>query len=140
MLEKATIIPVEIGLLDYYWPHVVSYIQDALEHTDQEISLESILSDIANQTRQLWIIKHGNEYLAGIITEIEEYDTGLKVGQVTFAGGRDHDLWDHFTDLVGEWFKEQGCQKIEIIGRLGWKRLYEKRGFKPKYLIMRKDL
>lgn len=140
MLGKSTIIPVETRLLDYYWPHVVSYIEDALEHTDQETSLGSILSDIANQKRQLWIVKHNGEYLAGIITQIEEYFSGLKVGQITFAGGRNHELWDHFTDIVGKWFKEQDCDKIEIIGRMGWKRLYQKRGFEPKYLIMRKDL
>ena len=140
-LEKATILPVETRLLDYYWPFVVNYIQDALEHSDGEVSLGSIYADIANQKKQLWVIKHRNEYLAGIVTDLITYeDNGLKVGQILFAGGKDHHLWDHFTETVGEWFKENGCHKIEIVGRMGWKRLYEKKGFKPAYLILRKDL
>lgn len=139
-LDKATILPISSRDLDFYWPLVSEYIESALEHTDGEISLEDIHSDIANLDRQLWVIKHQSEYIASIVTQIYSYKNGFKIGEITIAGGRDHKLWDHFTDVVGEWFKEQGCKFIDIIGRPGWQRLYRDRGFKTAYVQLRKPL
>ena len=140
MFDKATILPINADDLDFYADIVSEYISRALEHTDNEISLKDILSDIANQKRQLWIIKHNNRYIAAIVTQIYSYNTGVKIGEITLAGGKDHYLWDHFTDVVGEWFKSQGCSLIDIIGRPGWQRLYRDRGFKTAYVQLRKKL
>jgi len=140
MFNKALILPVSTQDVDLYWSFVSQYIESALEHTDGEISLKDIRSDIANQNRQLWVIKYQGEYIAAVITRVFTHNEGLKIGEITFAGGKDHDLWDHFADVVGEWFKNQNCKFIDIVGRPGWQRLYKKRGFKPKYLILRKSL
>lgn len=140
MFDKATIIPVSTRDVDLYWPSVSQYIESATEHTDGEISLQDIHSDIANQDRQLWVIKYQGEYIAAVVTKIYTYDEDLKIGEITFAGGKDHVLWDHFADVVGEWFRNQDCKFIDIVGRPGWKKLYEKRGFRPKYLVLRKSL
>lgn len=140
-LDKAVILPIQTEDLDYYKDFVVSCIKRALEHTDGEISLESVLSDIANHKRQLWVIKYQNDYIAAVVTLIYTHEsTGTKIGEVTIAGGRDHHLWDHFTDVVGRWFKSQGCHFIDIIGRPGWQKLYHKRGFRTAYVQLRKDL
>jgi len=141
MFGKAVILPIQAEDLDLYWPFVIEYISSALEHTDGEITLSEIHAAIANQTRQLWIIKHNSEYIAAIVTQIYSYDgSNLKIGEVTMAGGSQHDIWDHFTDVVGEWFKEQGCKFIDIIGRPGWQRLYRDRGFRTAYVQLRKEL
>jgi len=138
LLDKATIHPVDTDFLDYYWPLVSSYIQDALEHTDGEIDLSGVLSDIANHERQLWVIKHSNEYIAAVVTYIYTTDTNLKIGEITLAGGSKHELWDHFVDQITQWLKSQGCNFIDIVGRVGWARHYKKQGFKVKYQILRK--
>lgn len=140
MFDKAVILPIKTTDLDFYWPIVSEYIESALEHTDGEISLEDIHSDIVNRERQLWIIKHDDRYIAAVVTQIYSYNSGIKIGEVTIAGGKDHKLWDHFTDVVGEWFKSQGCKFIDIIGRPGWQRLYKDRGFKTAYVQLRKKL
>lgn len=112
-----------------------------MEHTDGEISLTRVLSDIANQKRQLWVIKYREEYIAAVVTQIYSHeDSDFKIGEITFAGGRDHHLWDHFTDVVGNWFKSQGCKFIDIIGRPGWQRLYKERGFRTAYVQLRKNI
>ena len=139
--DKAVILPVDPVDLDYYWPFVSEYISSALEHTDGEISLQDIHSAIANHNRQLWVIKDQSQYIAAVVTQIYSYDgSGVKIGEVTLAGGRDHARWDHFTDLVGEWFQEQGCKFIDIIGRPGWQRIYKDRGFRTAYVQLRKEL
>lgn len=140
LIGKAVILPIDVRDVDFYWPFIVGFIERALEHTDNEISLEDIYADIANQERQLWIIKQNNQYIATVITRIYSYKGGLKVGEVSIAGGSDHNEWDHFTDVVGVWFKEKGCDFIDIIGRSGWQRLYKNRGFKTAYVQLRKPL
>lgn len=137
---KAIILPIKAEDVDYYWPLVSSFLESALEHTDGEIGLQDIRSDIANHDRQLWVIKNDDVYIAAVVTQIYSYNSGKKIGEVTMAGGSRHDLWDHFTDVVGEWFKDQGCQFIDIIGRPGWQRLYKERGFRLAYVQLRKNL
>lgn len=140
LLGKAVILPINPNDLDFYWNVVSEYIESALEHTDNEIGLHDIQSDIANRERQLWIIKHDDRYIAAIVTQIYSYNSGIKIGEITIAGGKDHHLWDHFTDVVGKWFQDQGCKFIDIIGRPGWQRLYKDRGFKTAYVQLRKKL
>lgn len=140
MLGKATILPVNLLDVAYYWPRVIPFILRALDHTDGEISTDKIRSDIDNQERQLWVIKSDGKYIAAIITRIYKTETGFSIGEITMAGGRDHYKWDHFTDVVGEWFKSQGCKHMDIIGRPGWQRLYRDRGFRLAYTQLRKDL
>lgn len=140
MFDKAVILPINPNDLDFYWGFVSEYLESALEHTDGEISLKDIHSDIVNRERQLWIIKRDACYIAAIVTQIYSYNSGIKIGEITIAGGKEHRLWDHFTDVVGEWFKDQGCKFIDIIGRPGWQRLYKDRGFKTAYVQLRKKL
>jgi len=140
-LLKATILPVQPEDVDHYAPYAVKFIQQALEQTDGETSLESILSDIGTQERQLWIVKDHDRYIAALVTQIYSHNhTNYKIGEITIAGGEDHHLWDHFVDLVGDWFKSQGCISMDIVGRQGWHRLYKNRGFKIKYQILRRHL
>ncbi len=141
LLGKAIILPVQNQDICHYEKIAIPFIQDALEHTDGELSLEAILSDIANRKRQLWIVKHNDEYIAAVVTVIYTTETGLKVGEITLAGGKDHHLWDFFPAVVGSWFKEQGCKFIDIVaGRTGWIRKYRDEGFSVRYTILRKGL
>lgn len=140
LLDKSVIMPVQDTEICFYSEIAIPFIQLALERTDGETSLESILSDIANRTRQLWVIKDQDEYIAAVVTMIYTTQTGFKIGEVSFAGGRDQEKWDHFVDVVGQWFKEQGCKFIDIIGRPGWHRLYEKRGFTLLNVQLRRGL
>lgn len=138
--DKATILPIEVDLLDHYWPIVVSFLQSAMEHTDNEIPLSEIRSNIVTQKRQLWVIKHHDSYIAAIVTQIYDFNNGLRIGEITIAGGSNHKVWDHFTDVVGNWFKDEGCKFVDIIGRPGWQRLYKDRGFRTAYVQLRKEL
>jgi hypothetical protein len=141
LLDKATILPIQSDDICHYEEFAIPFILDALEHTDGESSLSAILSDIANRKRQLWLVKADNLYIAAVVTMFYTTETGFKIGEITLAGGRDHHLWDHFPDVVGEWFKAQGCKFIDIVaGRGGWEKLYRDRGFSKRYIILRKGL
>ena len=137
-IDKAVILPISTRDLDFYWHFVSEYIERALEHADW-VSLESIQSDIENHTRQLWVIKDNGRYIAAVVTRIHEYPE-IKIGEISLAGGEFHTRWDHFVDVIGEWFKGHGCAEMSIIGRAGWERLYRKRGFKVHAIELRRNL
>lgn len=140
MSDLATIIPVEAEAVGQVFPLVSGFIEDALEHSDNEISLTGILSDIANRKRQLFVVEHGGSLIAAIITQIYTTQTGKRIGEITLAGGLRQETWAHFPDLVEDWFKSEGCSAVDIVGRAGWQRRYRDRGFKLKYVVLRRDI
>lgn len=135
--EILTVRPDEIG---QYETIALPFIVSALEHSDGETSTGHILSDIATQQRQLWIIKSNGEFIGAIVTQIYTTQTGQKIGEVTLAAGRDYHLWDHFIDVVSCWFKEKGCHSVQVVGRGGWERMLKGSGFKKKYTIFKRAL
>jgi len=140
LLGKATILPIQSSDIEMYWPFVSECISRALEQTYGETSLKSIRDDLEATERQLFVIKDGDSYIAAVVTMVYTTQSGIKIGEITIAGGSDHAKWDHFTDVVGEWFKAQGCDYQDIIGRAGWHRLYKHRGFDLAYQQLRKKL
>jgi hypothetical protein len=139
-LDKAVILPIDTGEVALYWPFVQEYIQDAVERSEGEVSADSIFTDIVNHLRQLWVIKYEGQYIAAVVTRIYQTDTGIKIGEITMAGGSNHKVWDHFADVMAAWFSSQGCKYQDIIGRQGWFKLYEKRGFRIAYQQIRRNL
>lgn len=137
---KAEICPIQSKDIGQYHKIAVPFIKSALEQTDGETSLRQILSDLANQKRQLWLIKADGEFIGGLVTQIYKTETGKKIGEITMAGGRDYHLWDHFSDVVGFWFKDMGCSIVRVIGRAGWERHLKDKGFSKRYTILQKGI
>lgn len=140
LLDKATIIPIEAAAICHYEEIAIPFIKKALEQTENENTLDGILSDIANHKRQLFLIKSENEFIAGVVTQVFQTESGMTIGEITMAGGRDYHLWDHFTDSIGVWFKAKGCQKMQVIGRAAWEKLLSPKGFVKQYTILRREL
>lgn len=140
LLDRATILPIQKDDVPYYWQYVRSFINIALEkHTDGECTLDNIYEDLLKNSRQLWVIKDG-EYIAAVITTIHDTPSGKRIGEVTYAGGKNHHKWTHLNDVLGMWFKENGCQHMDILGRVGWWRLYKNKNYRIAYQQLRRDL
>lgn len=138
--DKAEICPIQSCDIGQYEKIAVPFILSALEHTDGEVSLKLVLSDIATQQRQLWLVKTEVEFIAAVVSQMYTTEAGMKIGEVTLAGGRDFHLWDHFPSVLAEWFKSQGCHAFQVIGRHAWVRKLKSDGFTHRYTILRKDL
>jgi hypothetical protein len=140
LLDKAVILPIQVEDIGHYKEIAIPFIKMALDQTDGDNSLEGILSDLDNRNRQLWLVKSGNNYIAAVVTMIYVTSSNMKIGEITLAGGKDYALWDHYSDVVGDWMREKGCQFIQVIGRAGWERLLAPKGFVKRYTVFRKVL
>lgn len=140
LLDKAVILPVSSQDVCHYSEIALPFIKLAMEQSDQRISIDDIWTDLANRERQLWVIKDQDEYIAAVVTMVYTNSLGQKIGEISLAGGKNHARWINFADGVSAWFKEQGCDFCDIVGRLGWAREYTKRGFKMETVQMRRKL
>jgi hypothetical protein len=140
MSLSVSIYPVKTLDLPVIWPCVSGFIEKALDETDGEFSLDDIYLSLVEQKRALWVVIDDAECIAAVTTRIEEYPSGLNIAVIDFAGGRNFKAWSMFTDYISPFYKEMGCDKLEIAGRLGWLRLHTDKGFKIRYYVMRKDL
>jgi len=140
LLDKAQIFPVNPQDVCHYSKIALPFIKLAMEQSDQRVTLDSIMEDLANHERQLWIVKFDGQYIAAVVTMVYTNNKGEKVGEISLAGGSQHDLWDNFVAGVSAWFKAQGCVFIDIVGRKGWERLYKAQGFHVEQIQLRKAL
>lgn len=132
--------PIHSSDVSTYWPEVAPMIQLALNETDGEWSLGDVYESLIDESRALWLVLRGGKIIAAVTSRIDEYKSGLRVGVIDMAGGEGFKDWSMFTDYISPFYKQMGCAKLEIAGRLGWSRLHTDKGFKIRYYVMRKDL
>lgn len=138
--DKAEILTVQPDEIGQYENIALPFIVSALEHTDGETDFRHILSDIATQKRQLWLIRSKGQFIGAIVTQIYTTQSGQKVGEITLAAGYDYQSWDHFTDVFAAWANEMGCVVLQVIGRQGWEKLLKGKQFVKKYAVFKRAL
>ncbi len=138
--DKAEILPIQSSDIGQYQSFVIPLIKSALEHTDGETDFRHILSGIATQKRQLWLIRDKGNFIGMVITQMYKTQTGQKIGEVTLAAGTDYERWNHFIDVVGCWFKHMGCVCVQVIGRGAWEKVLKNNGFTKRYTVLRRGL
>ena len=53
---------------------------------------------------------------------------------MTFCGGEDFDKWkDIMLDLLKKWAKDNNCDSLEAVGRLGWAKIFKNDGHKSLF-------
>lgn len=138
--DKAEIFPIPCAEIGQYQNFVIPLIKSALEHTDGETDYRHILSGIATQKRQLWLIRDKGEFIGMVVTQMYKTPTGQKIGEITLASGVNYDRWNHFIDVVGFWFKDMGCACVQVIGRGGWEKMLKNKGFTKRYTVLRRAI
>lgn len=108
--------------------------QDLLE-ADGMFTIWQLDESLAQGHSQLWATK-----AAAIVTGIQDYDGGEKMGQVDWGVG---DLDEILTEIMPKaeaYFKANGCTRIMFEGRTGWSRVLKSHGFKPHSVTLVKDI
>lgn len=122
------LVPTErVGL---FAPLVMEKLRAACEFSGGRFMAEYVLAACAGQdpgwSAQLWVAGHFGHGVkptleAVAVTCISNYPTGLRVLEVVLVAGENR-AWLQFEDEFIAWAREQGCQRIQQIGRRGWAR------------------
>lgn len=90
----------------------------------------------------LWLIIeniNGQELIkAALITDIRPYETGFKACHIVAIVGEEPRAWINLRSALEAWAKRSGCEAIETIGRIGWKRVIP--DWKATHIFLEKRL
>ena len=129
------IVPIPNDLLDYIWPDVAGFIQQVVDVSSEEITLDSTLHNLKQGNGQLVVILDGPRILAATILSIKHYDSGLKALYIPIMGGSKlHDWGEQFLEF---------CRRVDELrtnGRKGWTKLMQPYGWEEISTIIRQKL
>lgn len=116
-------------------------IQRVLDRSNGETSHESLVKELFQDLKQLWLIASDKHELLGAgITEYITYPE-KKVVRIVMLGGRNLKDWEsEFEKTMVLFARSLGCSAIEVIGRKGWIRELRKHGYKPTYYHLLKEI
>lgn len=107
---------------DHAWPQILRLVDQALQSTITPITTDEVYAALRDRKAVLWGLRNGYRITAVWITRIEQ-NAEHKWGVVWIAAGSDLQRGlEEFARFTEPYFKENGCEFIEVIGRKGWKK------------------
>ena len=123
--------------IEEIWPQIEPFIKKVLQKIDLCYTVEDIKSALCKRKMQLWTSHAGKQIYGICITQILIHPQ-YKFLEIVLLSGEGLKNYFHHFDTIESWAKEQGCQKIKLVGRKGWaKKLPD---YKQKLIKLEKDL
>ena len=129
---------VGVNDVDLVWPVVKPMLQRAIDFNDGDFDSNFVLSRLLNSTMQLFVGYNPKEIVYAAVTEILPYQK-RKALRIVLMGGKDIDSWVD-TKIFERFARSQECDRIEIVGRKGWIKKLETRGYKQTHYIVTKEI
>ena len=98
------------------WEYVEPFIKTGLER-GSVFTLEQIREGLLTSNFQLWVWQK-HEILAVLVTAVID-----KACVLLCSAGTEMREWSQHIDLVEDWAKSNGCERIRVQGRKGWSRV-----------------
>jgi hypothetical protein len=118
---KSELMPVPPALIDHMWPHVLGFLQPAIDRCKGLYAADDIKRFAGTGGMQLWIVVRGEAMQGAIVTEIVAYPRAAACW-VAFVGGNGLDGAPEIMDALADWARSQGCVGMRSEGRRGWAR------------------
>jgi len=116
------------------WPLIESYMDGAATYTYGRFTKEDILDDLLNKHQQLWIAFEGSEVFGAVVTEVLTYPR-MRTLVMHFTGGKKLPRWkNEMLQLLQQFARDNQCAVIESYGRPGWGKVFEKDGYKARFI------
>jgi hypothetical protein len=113
------------------WARCAPWISAALAHAWETSSVDDVRRRVDEGKAQFWPFEG-----CAIITEIIQYGR-IKAIRVWLAGGSLQAIGDA-SILLEEWALNQGCECVEIVGRVGWEKALP--DYKKKAVVLVKEI
>lgn len=124
--------PEDLAWMKSEFERCKEWIQAALDRAPGEYELHHIWGFIESGKAQLWPTAN-----ACMVTNIEEFPTGLRVLRGWLSGGDLNEI-QKSEPIIAAWAKKSGFDRVRIGGRKGWLRAFN--GYREYCTVMEKDL
>jgi len=118
------------------WGLAHDYLLAALDHSDCEYTIEMLLDECFTGHSQLWLVwsdARGCE--CAVVTGIIPH---ARVCLIKACGGKGMQHWLGLLDEIETWAKANGCTKMRLFGREGWRR--KLKDYKLARIVLDKEL
>src|SRR5262245_34433996 len=136
---KVSLIPKEA--VDREWPVLRRFLLPAMLVSNGRIAEEEILAQVKEGAVQLWAgFDDARVCYGAAVTRFQEYSAYRSLF-VVLLGGLDMEV--NIEPVLDTWeqlAREQGCSKLEFIGRRGWKRVLGPWGWKECSVLLERDV
>lgn len=133
--SEASVFTLQSHEIEQSWPWIKVFLSKVPSY---DWTVEDVKRDLMSAKAQLWAAADETEIKGIWITRIENSHT-KKWGLIWIASGSQvEDGIRLMIEHTEPWFREQGCEFIQIAGRAGWSRVLE--GYEEKGRIYVKDL
>ena len=128
---KAKDFPDVAGLMAWHFDSFV-------ERSNGEETVEHLISEVMNETKQCWIAWDGKVKACGLTQVV---NSAIKVVEFTHCAGEDRDKWNILmVDEIKKWAKHIGATRIRMYPRPGHTKMLKQMGFKETHRIMEQNL
>ena len=139
--DELLISAVSVDMIPIMWPIVFGMLEEAVDHSNGELDMETIFTKMVKQEMILVVISEDTDVIAAIALERRNFDSGKRILNVTLAGGTDMNKWvDQLDRTLVELAKEHKCDDIYIIGRRGWVKVLKSRGYGIIHTVVGKQV
>lgn len=122
------------------WPSVAPILKRATDMSHGRLGIEDLRASIFDGTLHLWLVLDGDKVIAANTLQMKSYPR-MRVMLGLYIGGERLEEWrDLMCEAVERYAREQGCQKVEFIGRPGWGRVLSSNGYAPAFTSYEKAL
>ena len=105
------------------WPLIEPFINQMAERFPDDWPPDRLRTEMIDAKVVPWVIwEESRKKCFGLgLTEVVVKPSGRKVLNI-HAVGHDHKSWVHLIAMLERFGIENGCSKVEVVGREGWKR------------------
>jgi hypothetical protein len=139
------VIPIRKDEVDRYWDLLKLMIIQGLRHSGDLLSEAHLKEDIKQGFMQLFIMfgsldGYESKVYGVFVTRITDHAQKRQC-EVILLAGKERENWeDQVTLTIEDLAKANGCDRIAILARPGWKKLGDRHGYKMKNIEFVKEI
>lgn len=121
-------------------PAIKAHFEKLARRFPTDLTVNSLLGEVLEGRKELWLILDGDRVLATCCTAIETINaTGVRIARLMDLAGNDIGAWAGALNKALEaWGTENGVDYYAVEGRSGWGRVIEPMGYRKHATLWRK--
>ena len=127
------------------WNLVKKDIAEALSYSGDHTDSQFVYDCVKENKMQLWVVWDKDKpttlekYYGVVVTEIVKRKL-IQSCNIFIVTGRHRQKWQHLISVLEDFAIENNCTNMELIARLGWKRIIEQFDYKQTHVVLEKPI